>query len=269
MVAFTQKAFQSLLVQVSFKTGRHFNLTKQQGFNPFSFRSPSKLNPNPGCCISAFQSLLVQVSFKTGSTLLPNCEARFNPFSFRSPSKPTTRQVMAAVGVSIPSRSGLLQNRGDRWSPRPRAVSIPSRSGLLQNRNDFRIGIRGSFNPFSFRSPSKRGDRWSPRSPSFNPFSFRSPSKRRPDGGQHENCSFNPFSFRSPSKRWDGDKCVVSGGFNPFSFRSPSKRHPDGKIVLPAVSIPSRSGLLQNVDSTLAKQTIRVSIPSRSGLLQN
>jgi len=36
-------------------------------------------------------------------------------------------------------------------------VSIPSRSGLLQNMNQTSIPSQMRFNPFSFRSPSKRG----------------------------------------------------------------------------------------------------------------
>ena|GEM_PF-1457581 len=112
------------------------------------------------------------------------------------------------------------------------------------------------FNPFSFRSPSK------PATAShqalrkgFNPFSFRSPSKHgRPLYSWGLRTRFNPFSFRSPSKRWQGGRFQRYKCFNPFSFRSPSKR---GSITLRAVnvSIPSRSGLLQNPVVRLLTQT--------------
>ena len=63
----------------------------------------------------------------------------------------------------------------------------------------------------------------------------------------HECLGFNPFSFRSPSKRRDAPKSMKSWGFNPFSFRSPSKRglFAQGRRI--RVSIPSPSGLLQNM----------------------
>jgi len=105
--------FQSLLLQVSFKTAPSLkNYLAASSFNPFSFRSPSKR-----CwthCITPdewFQSLLLQVSFKTkahGGILRVDS---FNPFSFRSPSKRLGRvDVVSPDTVSIPSPSGLLQN---------------------------------------------------------------------------------------------------------------------------------------------------------------
>jgi len=152
-----------------------------------------------------FQSLLVQVSFKTPkaresdypvgvsipsrSGLLQNvrpqfertAESCFNPFSFRSPSKRQGpwRGDNENV-VSIPSRSGLLQNTECGLTFPGFPVSIPSRSGLLQNPTPRRRIRMGCFNPFSFRSPSKLPE---PQTGvlylGFNPFSFRSPSKRR------------------------------------------------------------------------------------------
>ena len=57
-------AFQSLLLQVSFKT----SLVRRR-------------------IEAAFQSLLLQVSFKTRWVDVTHWSMRFNPFSFRSPSK--------------------------------------------------------------------------------------------------------------------------------------------------------------------------------------
>ena len=132
-------AFQSLLLQVSFKTPRRqpawaAGMSFQSLLLQVSFKTMvrGRNNRPPG-----FQSLLLQVSFKTQRHLHRQSIPRFNPFSFRSPSK-----------------------RGDHWSPRTADVSIPSPSGLLQNGRS-RLTIHGpiSFNPFSFRSPSKRGKR--------------------------------------------------------------------------------------------------------------
>jgi len=173
--------FQSLLVQVSFKT---------------PIRAKSAYGH------TAFQSLLVQVSFKTETTnesnthlvsipsrsgLLQNprecpiCagEERFNPFSFRSPSKLRTARTTAPGAVSIPSRSGLLQNVASRTSRSPVTfqsllVQVSFKTQIL-----CQLAACPGFNPFSFRSPSKRPRcRRSTLSERFNPFSFRSPSKR-------------------------------------------------------------------------------------------
>jgi len=82
-------------------------------FNPFSFRSPSKqIKRLFVAAAKAFQSLLVQVSFKTGGAVMSTSLPRFNPFSFRSPSKRWIMRVDTCRCVSIPSRSGLLQNAG-------------------------------------------------------------------------------------------------------------------------------------------------------------
>ena len=106
--------FQSLLVQVSFKTRE---LPEFAGAPVVSIPSRSGLLQNEErkmferlfvsipsrsgllqnderlrpCPFHSFQSLLVQVSFKTLST----------------------EQLWSVEGVSIPSRSGLLQNSGD------------------------------------------------------------------------------------------------------------------------------------------------------------
>ena len=174
--------FQSLLLQVSFKTTEGTRRNPPCGrFNPFSFRSPSKRR-------------LMEKRYMMN---------RFNPFSFRSPSKRYGAFGDAGRVVSIPSPSGLLQNPrgpGDRRSfpfqslllqvsfktfhrtnYGPWTVSIPSPSGLLQNhvRHKARNG-RLCFNPFSFRSPSKPySSQLQLGSSCFNPFSFRSPSKPR------------------------------------------------------------------------------------------
>jgi|GEM_PF-458910 len=130
--------------------------------------------------------------------------------------------IAHSPNVSIPSPSGLLQNGGSLKS-KIGGVSIPSPSGLLQNEDLVKIIAPLGFNPFSFRSPSKRGrlPMWCP-SRGFNPFSFRSPSKPQLPGVE-SGWGFNPFSFRSPSKP-EGRTDVLRNGFNPFSFRSPSKR---------------------------------------------
>ena len=60
-----EETFQSLLLQVSFKTVSAFRYVGACRFNPFSFRSPSKL-----------MKRMIIVT-----------QHRFNPFSFRSPSK--------------------------------------------------------------------------------------------------------------------------------------------------------------------------------------
>ena len=176
-------------------------------FNPFSFRSPSK---RPG-----------------GSPLGPQ-GCRFNPFSFRSPSKHgEIVGLPAPEPVSIPSPSGLLQNSASftHW------YSNRFQSLLLQVsfKTTSSCGSTGGtcFNPFSFRSPSKRpgGSPLGPQGCRFNPFSFRSPSKRWSVAGITARPGFNPFSFRSPSKR--GIHLTTkpeNWRFNPFSFRSPSKR---------------------------------------------
>jgi len=102
--------FQSLLLQVSFKTAAAgprpatgvsipspsgllqnapvVEVVRVLGFNPFSFRSPSKQDVGPALRGDPwFQSLLLQVSFKTTQT-----------------------QTSDELRVSIPSPSGLLQN---------------------------------------------------------------------------------------------------------------------------------------------------------------
>ena len=150
--------FQSLLLQVSFKTMRLINLTPHESFNPFSFRSPSKPEiAGVKVYYSQFQSLLLQVSFKTGPT---------------DTSEPER--------VSIPSPSGLLQNNKFFPVHLRCSVSIPSPSGLLQNRlrpcfiraPTFQsLLLQVSFKTFSRTNYGP----WM----CFNPFSFRSPSKRR------------------------------------------------------------------------------------------
>jgi len=103
--------FQSLLLQVSFKTWAAAICGEKE----------------------TFQSLLLQVSFKTAEAYEDALESLgFNPFSFRSPSKRAPHRCMSVWSVSIPSPSGLLQNR--------MKANIPGVS---------------RFNPFSFRSPSK------------------------------------------------------------------------------------------------------------------
>ena len=158
-----------------------FHVAPWARFNPFSFRSPSKREAAiESWLYRMFQSLLLQVSFKTidgqdikilpsvsipsPSGLLQNTRLQtfvevlcFNPFSFRSPSKRSRGRFWQASPVSIPSPSGLLQNRMRLQHEETHTVSIPSPSGLLQNFG--RTGnqaVRPGFNPFSFRSPSKR-----------------------------------------------------------------------------------------------------------------
>ena len=172
-----------------------------------------------------FQSLLLQVSFKTRRMTHIMRSTGFNPFSFRSPSK-----------------------RNDQCNCTRRSVSIPSPSGLLQNRNlPLILWTFHCFNPFSFRSPSKRGHlpMWCGTA-----VSIPSPSGLLQNG--------LPDGFWTTPER-----------FNPFSFRSPSKHERIQEWADGSVSIPSPSGLLQNFGYGAFGNAGRVSIPSPSGLLQN
>ena len=155
--------------------------------------------------------------------------------------------LITSTIVSIPSPSGLLQNARRALLVLRQVVSIPSPSGLLQNAPP---PLPLSLPPFqslllqvSFKTWEKTSKR---RRRSFNPFSFRSPSKR--------SCSVSwsttRVSIPSPSgllqnARLSHNRCPRMS-FNPFSFRSPSK--PDGgrNENKKSVSIPSPSGLLQN-----------------------
>jgi len=172
--------FQSLLLQVSFKTG----------------------NPQDAYSHSRFQSLLLQVSFKTLTHSRRQLRSRFNPFSFRSPSKRFCSPKYCGYHVSIPSPSGLLQNAVCSASTLADAVSIPSPSGLLQN-----------------------------------------------DRGR---CGGRIAGFQSLLLQ--------------VSFKT---ELPGGFCIAPAVSIPSPSGLLQNRKRPQFYTSTTVSIPSPSGLLQN
>ena len=128
----------------------------QQCFNPFSFRSPSKHRGRRCGRITWFQSLLLQVSFKTITWRASRC-ARV---SIPSPSGLLQNSQAPQHGgamkfqtlllqVSFKTRSSVLQPGG--------GVSIPSPSGLLQNPSrDRDQRAPHGFNPFSFRSPSKR-----------------------------------------------------------------------------------------------------------------
>jgi len=105
------RPFQSLLLQVSFKTPSDATLCPGDRFNPFSFRSPSK---------------------RTWPAIAWR-RCRFNPFSFRSPSKPGGKQ-----NEDKHSFQSLLLQVSFKTANRmrihiPGVVSIPSPSGLLQN----------------------------------------------------------------------------------------------------------------------------------------
>jgi len=274
--------FQSLLVQVSFKTmAARYDRTEEcvsipsrSGllqnaiagelpggfrFNPFSFRSPSKLLPHKLWPLALFQSLLVQVSFKTITGANIRGDTRFNPFSFRSPSKQGNDVGPDALRVSIPSRSGLLQNRLSVCSLRP------------QRR----------FNPFSFRSPSKHSRPGEcPGLHRFNPFSFRSPSKpasfqnlpgrrwfqsllvqvsfKTRKGKCLNVCSFQSLLVQVSFKTMSASAHVPSTRFNPFSFRSPSKHFPRSNYG-PWKAFQSL--LVQVSFKTRAIQRMRVFIP--------
>jgi len=148
--------FQSLLLQVSFKTAGASNRARWK-----------------------FQSLLLQVSFKTGRPLIVN-----------------------EISVSIPSPSGLLQNAGEHALRVAIPVSIPSPSGLLQNPKWPHVARRMPFQSLLLQVSFKtRRKAHGGVLRSFNPFSFRSPSKRRWPYEWDGRRRFNPFSFRSPSKR--------------------------------------------------------------------
>jgi len=171
-----------------------------------------------------FQSLLLQVSFKTAvARCVGNEIGRFNPFSFRSPSKRRTGGTGYQSFVSIPSPSGLLQNAGYH-NPAQWTVSIPSPSGLLQN---------GCLND------------------------------------SYTDSRFNPFSFRSPSKRCSRLSMTLAG-FQSLLLQVSFKTERTAESWPSLVSIPSPSGLLQNnYGPWIMPGTEGVSIPSPSGLLQN
>ena len=99
------------------------------GFNPFSFRSPSKPRTSPEePGPKPFQSLLLQVSFKTKWVVIRIRQDRFNPFSFRSPSK---RPV---EGLPEPTafQSLLLQVSFKTRAIQRMRVFVPFQSLLLQ-----------------------------------------------------------------------------------------------------------------------------------------
>jgi len=131
-------------------------------FNPFSFRSPSKR--------------LLNGFFEQPTVSIPSPSGLLQNFG---------RQRMSEVKcVSIPSPSGLLQNRYEvgccslglfqslllqvsfktstTLTTVPGTVSIPSPSGLLQNLRQHHVAYHERFNPFSFRSPSKRCNQLEP-----------------------------------------------------------------------------------------------------------
>ena len=149
--------------------------------------------------------------------------------------------------VSIPSPSGLLQNdKGPRAAPARRMVSIPSPSGLLQNRKSTSITLTTAFQSLLLQVSFKTADRLvgSPER-RFNPFSFRSPSKRRTDSlvppnvvsipspsGLLQNqgrpvvrlpVGFQSLLLQVSFKTKPGEILAGLTRFNPFSFRSPSK----------------------------------------------
>ncbi len=246
--AFVQ--FQSLLVQVSFKTGDAGRVGRWYGFNPFSFRSPSKhIEHSISLLARLFQSLLVQVSFKT------KVESNF----YRT-------------NVSIPSRSGLLQNTPQCCRRQLRKVSIPSRSGLLQNPRRLARSSRGRrfqslLVQVSFKTTSAQGRCGIPLFQSLLvQVSFKTQILR-----QHH-ITYRLFqsllvqvSFKTEERRQIMTNTKVSipsrSGLLQNAFRTGCSRcH---------VSIPSRSGLLQNVSMASGCAPQHVSIPSRSGLLQN
>ncbi len=176
-------AFQSLLVQVSFKTRDVLRVSRRQRFQSLLVQVSFKTRalPQMPCGRAPFQSLLVQVSFKTPYAVLTKAEGlRFNPFSFRSPSKrrrpswSSGTQRFQSLLVQVSFKTPRM------WTLRRRLVSIPSRSGLLQNDASPDPPFpSGSFQSLlvqvSFKTP--RAGRFL-RLRRFNPFSFRSPSKR-------------------------------------------------------------------------------------------
>jgi len=217
------------------------------GFNPFSFRSPSKP--------IAMQHVHRVVSIPSRSGLLQNgvrAEVALR-FAVSIPSRSGLLQnlrdqnVEEAVAVSIPSRSGLLQNNRCH-TPKSYSVSIPSRSGLLQNAVGGRSNVvRRGFNPFSFRSPSKHRT-------VFGPVDGLVSIPSRSGLLQNAVCSastpadaFQSLLVQVSFKTQRRDRADYQHDrFNPFSFRSPSKPPPAQNPVPAFVSIPSRSGLLQN-----------------------
>jgi len=260
--------FQSLLLQVSFKTTRRQSTTKPPSFNPFSFRSPSKhagrTNYGPWYCFNPF-SFRSPSKHALESLSQNDC---FNPFSFRSPSKPRCCR----------RRDGL---RGFN----PFSFRSPSK------RRQRHVVLRRCFNPFSFRSPSKRRTRhvrschgvsipspsgllqnthpvWVGLTLSFQSLLLQVSFKTLP----HDCVVRINVSIPSPSgllQNRNSDRQRLELRFNPFSFRSPSKRRSGISTSARRVSIPSPSGLLQNTPEPKDGIVLIVSIPSPSGLLQN
>ena len=141
------EAFQSLLLQVSFKTITGFRWELDLRFNPFSFRSPSK---REGRCTPArlqFQSLLLQVSFKTESIQsLPEgrtfqslllqvsfktARARNYPlFRYLQPRLPIFSSVQKLIRVQRAFIQAPAEptRTGDACRPRSRTASASNRS---------------------------------------------------------------------------------------------------------------------------------------------
>jgi len=196
--------FQSLLLQVSFKTCISAAPSwPRRRFNPFSFRSPSKHRRPLYSRGLWFQSLLLQVSFKTPAAVefirrelfqslllqvsfktLPRTSAQLDRFqslllqvSFKTRKKPwfmtgPTFQSLL-LQVSFKTRAGGEAEGGAR-------VSIPSPSGLLQNTTSSASTVYPTFQSLLLQVSFKTGRSLvSPNRRRFNPFSFRSPSKRQ------------------------------------------------------------------------------------------
>ena len=271
-------------------------LHQHHSFNPFSFRSPSKLFQEKRQMITLkFQSLLLQVSFKTSPRPLWTVSVRFQSLLLQVSFKTT---VAAEVDYVSAFQSLLLQVSFKTELLDSVIVCRLFQSLLLQvsfktqvETNFYRTNC---FNPFSFRSPSKprRGQRDSGRTVvfqslllqvsfktgrsrecasafRFNPFSFRSPSKPGRDQFSTDQLCFNPFSFRSPSKPSVRVYYSKVTEFQSLLLQVSFKTAAEARLEVVVVSIPSPSGLLQNLGRRDMRRKRDVSIPSPSGLLQN
>ena len=126
-------------------------------------------------------------------------------------------------------------------------VSIPSPSGLLQNNYLAGFTLRPRFNPFSFRSPSKQSGASTWR---CDEVSNPSPSGLLQNAFECTTArwwSFNPFSFRSPSKPVARQRSTGAARFQSLLLQVSFKTDTVEVPVVMSVSIPSPSGLLQNI----------------------
>jgi len=129
--------------------------------------------------------------------------------------------------VSIPSRSGLLQNNADADMRTIKAVSIPSRSGLLQN-----VGVDGFISGMLFQSLLVQ-------------VSFKTAARTTGLGASRFQSLLVQVSFKTGCGVDSGDVEAFQSLLVQVSFKTAAAGRNQS---LPDVSIPSRSGLLQNRD---------------------